>query len=60
MVILKSWEVVAFLKPSGVVIGAPEEQKRRFAASNSNGLRFLIPILGLNRDEDQGKHSQSK
>ena len=60
-----SQEVVGSLKPGGVVIGAPEELKRGFAASNRtagdlvhrrNGFRALIPMIGLNRDEDhQGK-----
>ena len=31
---LNSQEAVGSLKPGGVVIGAPEEQKRGFAASN--------------------------
>ena len=61
MEILKSWEGVGFFKPSGVVIGAPEEQKRGLSASNSNArdinswtgrLEFLIPMVGFNRDED--------
>jgi hypothetical protein len=53
---LNSQEVVGSLKPGGVVIGVPEEQKRGFAASNRtagnlihrrNGLRALIPMIGL-------------
>ena len=62
---LNNQEVVGFLKPGGVIIGALEEQKRGFATSNRtagnlihrrNGFRALIPMIGLNRDEDhQGK-----
>jgi hypothetical protein len=59
MEILNSWEEVDFPKPGGVVIGAPEEQKRRLSASNSN-VSDINPWKGRLEFVDSHGGSQSR